>query len=133
VPAALQRRVRERAGDRCEYCRLSQAGQEATFHVDHVQPRKQGGSTDLANLALACVFCSLRKGASSETRDPETDATVRLFHPRRDAWAEHFRLDEELRVVGISGIGRGTVELLRMNRPLAVAIRQEEALLGRYP
>jgi hypothetical protein len=31
IPATLQRRVRARAGDRCEYCRLAQAMQEATF------------------------------------------------------------------------------------------------------
>ena len=43
IPASLQRRVRERAGDRCEYCGLAQAHQEATFHVDHVVPRRDGG------------------------------------------------------------------------------------------
>jgi hypothetical protein len=42
IPISLQRRVRLRAGDRCEYCRLTQAGQEATFHVDHVVPRIAG-------------------------------------------------------------------------------------------
>ena len=29
---------RNRALGRCEYCQLSQAGQEATFHIDHVMP-----------------------------------------------------------------------------------------------
>jgi hypothetical protein len=38
VPVSLKRRVRLRAGDRCEYSRLSQVSQEATFHVDHVHP-----------------------------------------------------------------------------------------------
>jgi hypothetical protein len=133
VPVTLQRRVRERAADRCEYCRLSQAGQEATFHVDHILPRKEGGTTDLENLALACVSCSLRKGGSSETGDPETGSIVRLFHPRADRWDEHFQLNEEFHIVGVSSIGRATVERLNMNRPLAVAIRKEEALRGRYP
>lgn len=61
IPAALRDDVVLRAGDRCEYCRLSQAGQEAAFHVDHVVPRVAGGATVLDNLALACVSCSLRK------------------------------------------------------------------------
>ena len=39
IPAALRQDVLLRAGNRCEYCGLSQAGQEATFHVDHVEPR----------------------------------------------------------------------------------------------
>ncbi|WP_437338603.1 HNH endonuclease [Sorangium sp. So ce394] len=74
MPATLQRRVRERAADRCEYCRLAQVGQEATFHIDHVQPRHEGGMTTLENLALACVSCSLRKGARTHGSDPTTGA-----------------------------------------------------------
>jgi hypothetical protein len=30
--------VVRQAGDRCEYYRLSQASQEATFHIDQVVP-----------------------------------------------------------------------------------------------
>jgi 5-methylcytosine-specific restriction endonuclease McrA len=68
VPAAIRRRVLERARDRCEYCGLSQKGQEATFHIDHISPTTAGGITDLRNLALACVSCSLRKAARVAAR-----------------------------------------------------------------
>jgi hypothetical protein len=54
VPASMQRRVRERAEQRCEYCGVPQEHQEETFHIDHVTPRSAGGETVLANLALAC-------------------------------------------------------------------------------
>lgn len=90
VPASLQRRVRERAGERCEYCRIAQVGQEATFHVDHVQPRREGGPTTQENLALACVSCSLRKGARVRAVDPVSGEAAELFHRRRDAWSDHF-------------------------------------------
>ena len=63
VPAQLRRVVSERAAGRCEYCGLAQAGQEAAFHLDHVVPAVAGGTSDAENLALACVSCSLRKGA----------------------------------------------------------------------
>ena len=53
MPAALRDEVVLRAGDRCEYCGLSQVGQEAAFHIDHVVPRAAGGPTDLNNLAQA--------------------------------------------------------------------------------
>jgi 5-methylcytosine-specific restriction endonuclease McrA len=66
IPAELRALVSERADGRCEYCGLAQAGQEATFHIEHVVPRSAGGPTDEANLALACVGCSLRKGARAE-------------------------------------------------------------------
>jgi hypothetical protein len=38
ITSSLRAEVILRAGNRCEYCRLSQFGQEATFHIDHVIP-----------------------------------------------------------------------------------------------
>src|SRR6201999_1385800 len=61
ISATLHAEVVLRAGNRCEYCGLSQLGQEAAFHIDHVVPRAEGGPTVASNLALACVSCSLRK------------------------------------------------------------------------
>ena len=82
IPAFLRRLVKHRANGRCEYCRLSQAGQEATFHIDHIIPLADGGATTSDNLALACVSCSLRKGARRRAVDPQTGDSVNLFHPR---------------------------------------------------
>ncbi|KAF0178122.1 MAG: restriction endonuclease [Limisphaerales bacterium] len=132
IPASLRRQVVDRAGGRCEYCGLSQAGQEARFHVDHVTPVAASGSTALENLALARVSCSLRKGAREETVDPATGKLVRLFHPRRDAWLVHFAWDG-LHVTGLTPVGRATIAALRMNRPLALAIREEETHRHRHP
>jgi len=132
IPASLRRQVVERAGNRCEYCGLSQAGQEALFHVDHVVPVAAGGQTTLDNLALACVSCSLRKGAREEVVDPQTGKLVSLFHPRRDSWGRHFKWDG-FRVVGLTPAGRAAVGALQMNRPLALAIREEEAHRHRHP
>ena len=76
VPAPPPRRVRERAGNACEYCKLPQMSQEAAFHIDHILPCVRGGKTKLANLALACVTCSLRKGARVQVHDRETGRAV---------------------------------------------------------
>lgn len=133
IPATLRRQVIQRAANRCEYCGLSQAGQEAAFHVDHVVPVAARGATTLSNLALACVSCSLRKGSRQKAVDPRTNETVDLFHPRRNAWRLHFRWDSNGRIVGLTPVGRATVTVLNMNRSLAVAIRLEEILRGRQP
>lgn len=132
MSADLRRAVLQRARGRCEYCGLSQEGQEATFHVDHVVPMAEGGQTIAENFALACVSCSLRKGARQAGMDPQTGRNVLLFNPRRDRWSEHFRFDG-VGLVGLSPTGRATVEALQMNRPLIVAIRHEETLRGRHP
>jgi len=46
IPSGLRADVISRARSRCEYCGLSQAGQEATFHIDHVLPRVARGETE---------------------------------------------------------------------------------------
>ena len=132
IPAALRDEVVLRAGNRCEYCGLSQAGQEAVFHIDHVVPRVADGPTELSNLALACVSCSLRKWARRSAPDPATGEEVPLFSPRSQLWREHFRWEGAV-VVPLTPTGRATVAALAMNRPLAVAIRLEEADRGRHP
>lgn len=131
VPAELRRQVLQRAAGACEYCGLSQAGQEATFHVDHISPVRHGGQTVPENLALACVSCSLHKAARQSAPDPLSGQDVPLYHPRRDRWQDHFRW-EGVRVVGVTDRGRATVALLKMNRPLIISIREEEARLGRH-
>ena len=133
IPAGLIERVRARAGGSCEYCRLPQASQEATFHVDHIRPLVKGGRTTEENLTLACVTCSLRKAARTHARDPKTHARVRLFHPRQQRWSEHFRWTRTWRVAGRTPTGRATIMALVMNRPAVVLIRQALVTLGRFP
>ena len=118
-------------GLRRVYCGLSQAGQEATFHIDHVIPVKVGGQTEVGNLALACVSCSLRKAARQSATDPETGREVSLYNPRQQHWHEHFQWRGVL-LEGLTPIGRATINALELNRPLILAIRQEEVLLRRH-
>lgn len=131
IPARLAREVRQRAADTCEYCRLPQASQEATFHIDHIVPRSHGGETVPGNLALACVSCSLHKAARIRARDPRTGRFVSLYNPRAAIWGEHFSLTNRHRISGRTAVGRATVEVLAMNRDAAIAIRKELLELGR--
>jgi hypothetical protein len=132
ISDSLRWQVVERAGNRCEYCGLSQEGQEAVFHVDHIQPVSLGGPTELPNLALACVSCSLRKAARVHATDPLTGEPAEVYHPRNDVWNLHFRWSD-CEITGISPTGRATAAALTMNRPIAVRIRAEEKLRGRHP
>lgn len=132
IPAALRRLVIQRSGDRCEYCGLSQAGQVATFHIDHIIPEIAGGATTADNLALACVSCSLRKGARQLLKDPESGEVVPVFNPRQQIWKEHFGW-KEVEVVGLTATGRATIDALSLNRPIMLAIRGEEEFFNRHP
>jgi 5-methylcytosine-specific restriction endonuclease McrA len=124
IPAAFRRLVSDRAAGHCEYCRLAQTSQEATFHVDHIKPRIAGGPATVDNLALACVSCSLRKAARENAEDPDTGLMAPLFNPRTQNWSDHFAWQGPM-VVGLTPTGRATLTALAMNRPLVVAIRKE--------
>lgn len=132
VPAHLRKTVIKRAGNRCEYCLLSQLAQEATFHIDHVIPQSAGGATNVDNLALACVTCSLRKAARQSVLDAESGTEVLIFSPRLSAWNTHFGW-AGVRVIGLTAMGRATIDVLQMNRPAVLAIREEERLRGHHP
>lgn len=116
IPASLRRSVIRRADNRCEYCGISQIGQVATFHIDHVIPVVAGGETTSENLALACMSCSLRKGARQELEDLETGEAVFIFNPRQQVWKEHFAWNG-VQVIGLTATGRATVQALDLNRP----------------
>ena len=125
VPAELASAVWLRAQQRCEYCRMHQALQGATFHVEHIVPRAKGGETNLANLALACPGCNLRKADRVEAIDALTSTLQPLFHPRRDVWSDHFRWSGD-HVEGVTAGGRATVAALDLNHPRRVRIREAE-------
>ena len=132
LPASLRRLVIQRADNRCEYCGLSQTGQAATFHIDHVIPIAVGGGTVADNLALACVSCSLYKGARQMLEDSQTGEIVPIFNPRKQNWQEHFCW-QGVRVIGLTSTGRATIDALNLNRGIILAIRAEEEFFGRHP
>ena len=54
MDAALLAHVRQRAGNRCEYCRIHQDHVALRLHIEHIIPKQHGGTDDSSNLALAC-------------------------------------------------------------------------------
>jgi len=120
---ATQRRVRQRAGDECEYCGLIQADVPFShFQFDHVIPKQHGGTDDPSNLALACPHCNSHKGTNLSAIDPESGLIVDLFHPRQDRWYDHF-VREGPRIVGLTPQGRATARLLAMNTDRRLELR----------
>ncbi len=134
IPVAIERLVRERASERCEYCRCPEDFSPDTFSIEHIFPRALSGSDEEDNLAFSCQGCNGVKGVRIEAFDEVTAVFVRLFHPRNDNWNEHFRwCADSLQVEGISAIGRATVELLRLNRRGVVNLRRVLMRDGEHP
>jgi hypothetical protein len=123
MDAATRNLVRRRARNRCEYCGLRQDQSPlATLHMEHIRPKKHGGSDEQTNLALACIDCNLHKGTDLAGYDPTTGSLTEFFNPRVQVWSEHFEWDG-LRIVGRTPTGRTTVEVFRMNAEERLQVR----------
>lgn len=114
MDAAIRRLVRQRAHERCEYCRLPQDAVDLRFHIEHIVAKQHGGTDDTDNLCLACDRCNLHKGPNLSSIDPDSGQIVELFHPRRDDWNARFESMGGW-IIGITPTGRATAQLMQMN------------------
>jgi hypothetical protein len=130
VPAALERRVRQRANGKCAGCRLPESAYALSFEVDDIIAEKHEGETRLINLCLACPRCDRGKGPN--VASIEIGTLVPLFNPRRDRWEDHFAW-RGLRVHGLTPVGRVTIRVLAMNHPLVIRVRRELIAEDRFP
>jgi hypothetical protein len=119
----LRPQVRERAQGHCEYCQLPEEADFVRFEIDHVIASQHGGTTELDNLAHACLDCNKRKGPNIASIDPHTRQITPLYNPRKQKWEEHFQLNEEGSITGLTPEGRATVRLLEFNDPERVQER----------
>jgi 5-methylcytosine-specific restriction endonuclease McrA len=134
VNAALRRLVRARAQGRCEYCLTPEAYAPEAFSVEHILPRSKRGASTADNLALSCQGCNNHKFTRTRAVDAVTELTVALYHPRQQTWQEHFAwLPDARRLVGLSPTGRATVEMLRLNRPGLMGLREALIAIGVHP
>lgn len=124
--------VSVRAHHVCEYCLIAEADAFFKFQIEHIISRKHGGSSELDNLAFACVFCNRYKGSDIATLHPETKELVQIYNPRVMRWREHFRLNEVI-IEPLTEIGEATIRILQMNHEDQILERRVLYNCGRYP
>ncbi len=132
ISSALRKKVRLRASNCCEYCRLSADDTFFPHEPDHIISEKHGGETISENIALACFDCNRFKGTDIASRDPRTGTLVALFNPRTQNWDEHFEVAEGV-ILPTSPVGRATERVLKLNLPQRVEVRTMLFNSGRYP
>lgn len=132
ISSEVRQSVARRAKHICEYCLLAEEDAYFRHQVEHIISRKHGGSSELENLALACVFCNRYKGSDIASLKPETDELVRFYNPRVDRWSEHFRLNGVV-IGSLTDIGEATVRILQMNHDDQILEREVLSRRRRYP
>lgn len=134
IPVALRRKVAITARHRCGYCQTQAILVGRKLEVEHILPEALGGSSEEANLWLACSTCNHAKWTKTTAIDPHTNVTVALFNPRQQQWNDHFAWTEAgLYVVGLSATGRATVAALDMNNAYIVRARHIWIQWGMHP
>ena len=73
-----KQRVFDRDGRICRYC----GSDEEPLHIDHIIPRKVGGTHDLDTLQVLCKACNLRKSSKDEGVFLAQTATPPVFSSR---------------------------------------------------
>ena len=125
IPTELRQLVIDRAHGCCEYCYSQSRFSMQSFSVEHIRPVSKAGFSTEDNLALSCQGCNNHKYNKTDGYDPITVQKVALFHPRQQNWSDHFIWNEDYSlIIGITSIGRATVEVLHLNRDDVVNLRQ---------
>jgi hypothetical protein len=83
-------------------------------------------------LCLACAVCNAHKGPNLSGIDPTSGQLTRLFHPRKDAWDDHFRWSGAV-LMGLTDVGRTTIDVLAINSADRVAMRRLLTEAGLFP
>ncbi len=132
IEIKLRRLVAERSGSVCEYCLIHEDDTHLGCVPDHIISLKHGGATEADNLAYACVFCNRYKGSDIGSILTLDEKFVRFYHPRKDRWSEHFRLDGSI-IRPLSEIGEATARILGFNANERIIEREHLISEGAYP
>ena len=134
IPESLRQKIAKDAAYRCGYCLTMQEFTAMPMHIEHIIPLAAGGETIEDNLWLACPLCNGHKATKTEGFDPDTGRTVLLFNPRQQDWREHFGwVSGGIEIIGITSIGRATVNALNLNNKYLVRARRRWVLAGWHP
>ena len=88
----------------------------------------------LDNLAFACGGCNRTKATRTSASDTESGTSVPLFHPCTQAWNDHFAWNYDFTLmIGLTAVGRATVDALRLNRPGVVNLRLVLLAIAEHP
>jgi hypothetical protein len=134
ISLELRAATMQRASYHCEYCKSQDKYLQTAFTIDHIVPESLEGTSDFDNLAYACFLCNRLKSNKIKVFDDLTDKWVALFNPRKDIWQAHFTWNNDsTKIIGISNIGRCTVQALKLNRIKLVEYRQCIIPFGTHP
>jgi len=130
----LKELIVKRAAGLCEYCKSPANISPQPFVIEHIIPKSKNGETIEENLALSCQGCNNYKNNKISGLDTLTGETINLYNPRTQEWTDNFKWsDDVLEMIGITAVGRVTIEELKLNRVELQNLRKVLANAGKHP
>ena len=132
ISPAIRKLIVGRANNVCEYCLIGEEDSYFRHQVEHIISLKHGGSSDLENLALACVFCNRNKGSDVAAVVPGTRRAILFYNPRTDRWPDNFWVKEVV-IEALTECAEATIRILQMNHADQILEREILNRRGNYP
>ena len=132
ISDTIRQKVKDRANNCCEYCRIHQEDFFFPFEIDHIISLRHEGKSNFNNLAFSCGTCNRMKAADIGTYLNEKLEFIRLFNPRMDIWEHNFEINHG-EILPLTLIGEATIKLLDLNNPDRIILRQVLMTAKRYP
>lgn len=104
----------EKWGRKCAYC----GAENVPLEVEHINPKRRGGSDRVSNLTIACVPCNREKGSQTAAEFGHPDIQAKARRPLRDTAAVNstrWALFRQLRAIGLP-LETGTGGRTKYNR-----------------
>ncbi len=134
VSAEIRKRILALSNKLCEYCKSPKDFSTDLYAFDHIIPVALGGKTVFINMAYSCGGCNSYKNQKIAGFDEVENIEVSLFHPRIQNWDEHFTWSDDFtKVIGITAIGRATINTLKLNRQEVMNFRRVLVLADEHP
>lgn len=131
---AVRKHIAQQARHRCGYCQTHREGQWHSADPRTRYPPSCRRRDEEENLWVSCRLCNESKGVRTEAIDPPTDNMAPLYNPRTQNWAQHFAwTDDGTEIVGLTDVGRATVDALSLNAEFRVRSRAIWVEAGYHP
>lgn len=91
--------IYERDNFKCQYCGLDASKDfdmwwKANLNIDHIKPKKHGGTNDPNNLVVSCRACNSYKGSKDCNSLEEARNIVNVKREEAQRWFKKYVLKE---------------------------------------
>ena len=134
IQKSIKKQVLQTSKGLCEYCQSQEAFSFTSYLVEHITTSSIDQKDIIENLVFSCQGCSNTRNENTKSTDPVTGKIINIYNPRVDVWSDNFCWSEDFtNLVGLTAIGRATIEKLKLNRETLKEYRSVLISINKHP